>query len=244
MRKLLLIALAATGCFNPKPYDETGAGFYCHPDDTPACPDGQSCLLQTSGDFRCVTASSTDAGTGMALIPKTGMSTPTMDPMLASVAACPDNSLEPNDSPQQAVPAPTPTPDMPTPKITKMAICPTGPRPETGMHDVDFYLVDTTMLTTTSVSMKAEIFYDISYGDLDVGIFDSNLKLLSSDGSAVTNGCTVTTIPAPNMMDVTKNKFYIVVVGANNTDVNRYDIRIRTFSQASSCPSGLPDLGM
>src|SRR5581483_9981769 len=100
------------------------------------------------------------------------------------------------------------------------SICPTGPRPETGQHDVDFYEVDTTTLSTSSLTMMAEIFYDVSFGDLDVGIFDSNLMRIASDGSAVTNGCTAATIPAPSMSMPSMNKFYVLVVGANNQDVN------------------------
>src|SRR5581483_1640711 len=123
-------------------------------------------------------------GGGGGLIPKTGTYTgPHNDPMLGSLALCPDQSLEPNETPAQAIPAPSPFPDQATPKITKMAICPTGPRPETGMHDIDFYVVDTTGLATTPLTMMAEIFYDVSYGDLDVGIFDSTLTRLASDGS-------------------------------------------------------------
>ena len=38
------------------------------------------------------------------------------------------------------------------------------------------------------------------------------------------------------------NKFYVMVVGANNMDVNRYDIRIRTFSMAKQCPVAGADL--
>jgi hypothetical protein len=248
MRIAILTSLVlATGCFNPKPYDQTGLGFYCNPtvdeQNPPSCPDGQTCVQQGNGDFRCVVAGVGPDMAGSSLIPKTGMySGPHQDPMLDMVSMCPDASLEPNDSPSQAVPAPAPMPDAATPKITKMAICPTGPRPETGMHDVDFYMVDTTTLSTSSLTMMAEIFYDVSFGDLDVGIFDSNLMRLASDGSAVTNGCTAATIPAPNMSNPNANKFYVMVVGANNMDVNRYDIRIRTFSMAKQCPTASTDM--
>ena len=44
MRIAFLLALCA-GCFNPKYGSQT---FYCHPDDNPACPDGQFCV-----DGRC-----------------------------------------------------------------------------------------------------------------------------------------------------------------------------------------------
>jgi len=42
-----LFALALLGgCYSPK----LGTpGFFCHPDDDPACPDGQSCI-----DGRCI----------------------------------------------------------------------------------------------------------------------------------------------------------------------------------------------
>jgi hypothetical protein len=43
---ILLGALACAGCFRPK---LAGESFYCHQNDNPACPDGQTCV-----DGRCV----------------------------------------------------------------------------------------------------------------------------------------------------------------------------------------------
>jgi hypothetical protein len=235
MRITLLFACTAAlaaGCYNP---DNGVVGYYCHPDDNPACPDGTKCLpyMNPSSmrlENRCqipVSASSYDMSGG--LIPKTGVYTGTkQDAMLATVMDCPDASLEPNDSPDTALDAPAPTPDMPTPKITKMAICPTGPRPETGNHDVDYFRANTTAFTQSSLTMRVDVFYDITYGDLDVGIFDMNGQLLGSDGSAVSNACATASV-SPGI-------YYVVVVGANNVDVNRYDVRIRTYSTPQQCP--------
>jgi hypothetical protein len=247
MRTLTLSCLVlAAGCFNPKPYDQAGLGFYCNPTvdehNPPSCPDGQTCVQQSSGDFRCVATGVLDMA-GLSGIPKTGMYTgPHNDPMLDMVAQCPDAKLEPNDSPGQAILAPVLMLDMPAPKLTNLAICPTGPRPETGMHDVDFYVVDTTGLSTSSPTLMAEIFYDVKFGDLDVGIFDSNQNRLSADGSAVSDGCTTATLPAPDMTNPGKNKFYVLVVGANSRDVNRYNLRITANSTNKQCPSASTDL--
>jgi hypothetical protein len=155
---------------------------------------------------------------------------------------CPDKDLEPNDSPGQARTSPALVLDMLPAKVNNLAICPTGPRPETGMHDVDFYVVDTTGLSTSSLTLMAEIFYDVSYGDLDVGIFDSTLTRLNFDGSAVSDGCTAATIPAPDMTNPGKNKFYVLVVGANSRDVNSYELRITAHSMDKQCPSASTDM--
>jgi hypothetical protein len=77
----------------------------------------------------------------------------------------------------------------------------------------------------------AELFYDITYGDLDVGVVDSSGRLLAVDGTAITNGCVTASVQ--------KNTYYVVVAGANNVDANRYDLRIRTFSSAPACPGNL-----
>jgi hypothetical protein len=41
MRGTLLPLLLLAGCFNPK---LGSPGYYCHPEDKPACPDGQECI--------------------------------------------------------------------------------------------------------------------------------------------------------------------------------------------------------
>jgi len=231
----LLAATLVAGCYTPT---LTDVGFYCHPDDNPSCPVGATCKMVGS-DYRCVSLTS-DAGISNAsLIPKTGApyGGTHNDPGLTSLDKCPDYSvdphasLEPNDDQAHAVDLASnpPVPDMPTPKLIHLAICPNGPNPATGNHDVDFYKVDTSGFGHPSLSMMAEIFYDISYGDLDVGIFDSTGRLLAGDGSSVTNGCAAA--------QVGSGVYYVAVVGANNIDVNRYDIRIRTFTASHPCPS-------
>jgi hypothetical protein len=232
----LLAAALAAGCYSPT---LGPVGFYCHPDDQPACPDGYTCK-SIGSDYRCVSSSS-DAGISQAsLVPKTGApySGPHNDPMLASLEACPDYSsnpalsLEPNDDADHAIDLASgapPIPDMPTPKLVHLAICPTGNNPATGNHDIDYFKVDTTGFGHPTLSMMAEIFYDVTYGDLDVGIFDGTGRLLAGDGSAVTNGCAAASIGS--------GIYYVAVVGANNMDVNRYDIRIRTFTASHPCPT-------
>jgi hypothetical protein len=173
-----------------------------------------------------------DGGAG--LIPKSGMpyTGVHMDRMdLNTVAMCPDADLEPNDGPATARSVMAP-PDMVTSKLIKLAICPKGPNPATGNHDVDYYRIDTTGATSSTVSLVSQVYYDITYGDLDIGVFDDTGRLLASDGTAVTNGCV--------SASVGKGTFYVVVAGANNMDVNTYDLSIRSYSTSHQCPSASP----
>jgi hypothetical protein len=165
---------------------------------------------------------------GGVVIPKTGPAYTGMknDPGLNSLADCPDAILEPNDAAGTSLGF-TPTPDQPTSKIIKLAICPKGPNPGTGQHDEDWFKVDNS-LGASSLTLMAEAFYDISLGDVDIAIVDSTGHLLASDGTAVANGCTTATIGS----DV----YYVVVTGAGNLDVNRYELLIRSFAASRSCP--------
>jgi hypothetical protein len=237
IRVVALASILVAGCYNPTP--SPNEGYYCHPEDTPACPQGQQCV-QVGNTYRCRAMTGGGGGDGGMIsgtIPKTGnpYTGQKNDPGLNMLKDCPDNTpaLEPNDGASTAIPlngtSVEPKPDQAIGKLTMMSICPKGPRPETMVHDVDYYKVDTTTYTPSSLTLMAEIFYDISYGDLDVGIFDETGRILAADGSAVTNGCSVATVSA--------GVYYVVIVGANNTDVNRYDMRVRTFSSTRSCPT-------
>ncbi len=237
MRHLLLAfsSVLVAGCYAP---DLGDVGFYCHKPSLgdPECPDGEQCLpyknpANGANELRCQRggfSGSTDMAGG--LIPKMGPPYGGLhsDPGLNDVMTCPDVTLEPNDAPETALDAPTPTPDLPTPKVTKMAICPKGLRADTGNHDVDYFHVSTTGFTQSTLNMKVELFYDITFGDLDVGLFDQTGNLLASDGTSATNACITKSVP--------QGDYFVVVVGANNTDVNKYDIRIRTFTAPQTCP--------
>ncbi len=233
-------ALALASCYSPN----LKGSFFCHVNDSPACPDGQVCMLNAGSttEGTCVGGGMVGGGGGgqAIMIPKSGSySGPHSDPMLNDATTCPDVSLEPNDSTMTAIPAPVPTPDdATTPKITHLAVCPTGPNPATGQHDVDYYSVDTTKLGAGTLTLQAEIFYDISYGDLDVAIVDGTGRILAADGSAATNGCTAAAVPP--------GQYYVVVVGANNTDSNRYELRVRSYTMSHQCPTpGMPmDMGL
>jgi hypothetical protein len=72
------------------------------------------------------------------------------------------------------------------------------------------------------------VFYDISFGDLDIGILDEQGNVLSEDGTAVANGCAVAAIG--------NGVYYVVVTGANNVDSNRYELLIRSFTTPQTCP--------
>lgn len=231
MRKTLPMLLLAAGCYSPELAPE---GYFCHLDDSPACPDGQVCRPYTGAppnEGRCTRGASMPGDNLMQAgqIPKTG--TPftgsRLDPMLDTTAECPDEGLEPNDSPMSPINPPSPKPDTATAKVLKMAICPRGVRPQTGQHDVDYFKVDTTPFGTSNLTLMAEVFYQIDYGDLDVGIFDETGRMLASDGTSVTNACAAASV-APGV-------YYVVVAGANGEDVNRYDLRIRTFTTPRTC---------
>ena len=106
-----------------------------------------------------------------------------------------------------------------------MAICPKGARPQTKRHDVDYFRLDVGGGVAT---VMAELFYDITYGDLDVGILDPGGALVASDGTGQSNACATAPVAAPGTD-------FVVVVGANDVDVNRYDLRVRTFSKSTAC---------
>jgi hypothetical protein len=222
---LVLATALATGCFKP---DITNGGFACAPDANPACPGGFICI-----DNRCINGivPVRVAKTGAAY---TGVHT---DPGLAAASDCPDSSLEPNDGP--VLPDGKPivvvtTLDVVTPKTTKMSICPKGLNATTKRHDVDYFRVD---VPAGAAAVMAEVFYDITYGDLDVAILDAGGSMLASDGTATTDACAVTNVKASGI-------YYIVVVGGGDVDVNRYDLRVRTFTKPTACTTGAVDMAM
>ncbi len=229
IRALARLALLASllpffGCYHPK---VVSGGFSCDPADNPACPDGFICV-----ENRCVN------GAPPVLVTKTGTaySGQHTDPGLNTTADCPDESLEPNDGPVlpnrpvivMAVPD-----AANTPKLTNMAICPTGPNPATKSHDVDFFRIDVDAGVAT---IKAEVFYDITYGDLDVAILDAGGSMLGSDGTAVSNACATGAV-------ANAGTYFVVVVGANDIDVNRYDLRVSTYSKITTCAAAASDMG-
>jgi hypothetical protein len=246
MGKLLLLSLL--GCTSPS--TECSALTACNSGGYKFCKQGAACFyaLTDGSTIYCtdcgdcgaavqrVTAwcGSQPGGPDMALQPSTGLTIPksgppytgTMsDPGLNTLSDCADASLEPNDNPATALSF-TPVPDMPTAKIIKLAICPKGPNPRTGSHDQDWFKVD--LVGSSSLTLKAEVFYDVTFGDLDVAIVDGGGNILASDGTAVTNACAVA--------QVSSAVYYVVVAGANNVDVNNYQLLIRTFSSVTTCP--------
>jgi hypothetical protein len=158
--------------------------------------------------------------TGGISIEKTGPPAPKpMDPGLNSASDCPDQALEPNDSPAQALSF-TPQPNQSTARIVQLAICPAG------AHDQDWFKVDNN--GNGELTLMAQVFYDVGFGDLDVAIVDESGKQLDSDGSGVSNGCAV----AP----IGNGVYYVVVIGAQNKEVNRYQTLIRSFTGNMRCP--------
>jgi hypothetical protein len=176
-----------------------------------------------STQFHRSDASAPSSDTG-GTIPKTGppYTGPRSDPGLDTNAVCPDLALEPNDTPATALTALLPSPDTVAPKITKMAICPTG------KHDRDDYRIDTTGLSPVPLFLMVRVFYDITFGDLDVAILDANGNVLAADGTAETNACVTTSIG--------EGVYYAVVRGANDVDVNRYDVQISSYTSSQACP--------
>ncbi len=241
MRPLRLALLAlpvacalalAPSCFSP---DYPTTGFYCHPDDSPACPDGQTCV-GIPPNARCQTTGGTMKQSGSIVTKSSSYTGLKMDPGLNDETMCSDAPLEPNDSIDHAVTGLNQQlnliPDAASPKLQMLAICPKGDNPKADGHDRDYYEI----VADQSVSAVVEIFYDIKYGDLDVGIFRQDGSIVAGDGTAVSNGCVAATLPA--------GKYYIGVGGANDMDSNRYDLRVRYYSSPKTCGSmGNPDLG-
>jgi hypothetical protein len=222
---LLFGLLPFGGCYQPK---VLSGGFSCDPNDRPACPSGFICV-----ENRCVD------GAPPVIVMKTGTaySGQHTDPGLNTTADCPDESLEPNDGPtlpNKPVIVTATADAANAPKLTNMAICPTGPNPATKSHDVDYFRIDVGAGVTT---IKAELFYDITYGDVDVAILDSGGTMLGSDGTAMSNACATGTV-------ATAGTYFVVVVGANDVDVNRYDIRVSTYTKVTTCaPPAVNDMG-
>jgi hypothetical protein len=230
MTRALVVASAAllAGCFSPRIQN---GGFSCSMADPAPCPSGFSCVAAKcvmSGDGGVV-------GSGVRIsIDKTGTYRGVrLDPGLSTTADCPDQSLEPNDGPGPAPFGPpillTPVADEPTPRVRNMAICPAGHNPATQQHDVDWFKLD----IAEPVTIVAEAFYDIAHGDLDLAIVDASSKVLVSDGSAVSNACAATGVAA--------GTYYVVVVGADDYDVNHYELSVRSYGKSMSC--GASDLG-
>jgi hypothetical protein len=245
MMRNFLVLFVVSGCYNP---DISSGGLACNSTlaDT-ECPDGYTCqigacthslspqLKSMGANGCCVKVPTGDNDLPTIEITKSGppYSGVHTDPGLNSATDCPDVGLESNDGPQQAVgfPGGGPVPDMPTAKIVKMAICPAGNAPWSGRHDVDVFSIDNTAGPST-LTLMAEVFYDISMGDLDVGIFTYDghqMNSLSQDGTAVSNGCAAA--------NISNGIYYVAVTGANNVDSNRYELLIRSFAAAKSCPT-------
>jgi len=223
MRSALVFLALLAGCYQPS---VVNGGFACTADDSPPCPEGFICV-----DNRCIN------GTPPLVIAKSGPAWTGQhtDPGLATMQDCPDVSLEPNDG--TALPDGRPvvvavTPDADTAKLTKMAICPKGANPSTKRHDVDFFRVD---VGNNVVGIMAKAFYEITYGDLDVGILDGGGRLLGSDGTARSDACATAKVDAAGT-------YFVVVTGANDVDVNRYDLQVRTFTKPTTCDSEAGDM--
>lgn len=190
------IALAAlAGCYDPG--DLGDAPFKCY-DQSPECPDGYVC----NGKF-CVRENITK---NPLTIQKSGTYAGMhVDPMLDG-ANCPDKDVEPNDAYGRATPLSSDAP------LANMAICPSG--------DIDYF-----KLSTSGQYVRAQITYQVKYGDLDVAIVDANGMVVTADGTAKDNGCIATNSPLTG--DV-----YIGVVGAEGKDQGLYNV-VATLSPTS-----------
>ncbi len=232
MRATLFVSLlvGVSGCYAPSiPNGSTTQGFSCMPTDNPACPEGFSCVNQL-----CVkpTGASTDGGISP-ITKACSYNGAKMNPKLDALTDCkdydtnPTMSLEPNDSTSTASPISfSVTPDQATPKLINLAICPMGINPKASAHDVDYYKVDLSTFSTVK-SLVANVTYQVTYGDVDIAILDSNGTQLGSDGTCVDNGCASAA--------VSSGIFYVLVVGANSTDVNNYQLSIRSYSTSKGC---------
>jgi len=228
MRKFCLFALLAmpvafaASCYNPT---FGSPGYFCNPDDAVPCPSGTTCKL-SGGDYHCLKSSggNNNNNTGALEIPKTGSYAGTkQDPELNSASDCTDAPLESNNNLNAATDiSASVTINGGGTWINMQAICPKG------SSDIDYFLYDSTGSPQSQIYLKAEIQYDIQYGDLDLAIVDAEGSVMTSDGSFKSNGCTVASIG--------NGKFYVGVLGADG-DVNRYQIRVRAYTTPQSCAS-------
>ena len=213
-------AAGQSACFNP---EYASPGYACNEAAGQTCPDSQVCIAG-----HCVGGSGGGGfDMGLGIVPKSGMYTGQhIDPGLnIDSAKCTDSPLEPNNDIAHAVPGLTQqlnlVPDQPSQALgndmNPLVICPQGTK------DLDYYQID----AAQSLSAVVQITYDVKYGDLDVGIFRADGTLVAGDGTAVSNGCVAATLPA--------GSYFVGVGGANNTDVNRYTMRIRYYSQPKTC---------
>jgi hypothetical protein len=223
MRTLLICTLGLGACWKPDIQDR---GFACNADeDIPPCPEGFECrggLCQVS------------QGPGIHIekaVSYTGMRSPAG---LDTVDECPDYivspSIEPNDGINMGPVRLSYKLDMEPTRAPGLAICPVGNAPWSGAHDVDYYKVDTSKEMDAGHSMltlKAEIDYDIQYGDLDIAVLDATGGVLNEDGSAMSGGCSAA--------QITPGVNYIVVVGAGDVDVNRYTLKVKVSTTPENC---------
>ena len=75
MRRIAWLGLftisAVAACYGP----QLGSpGYFCHPDDNPACPEGQTCAAAGGGSFRCVTRGVNNQQDGGLILPDLSMS--------------------------------------------------------------------------------------------------------------------------------------------------------------------------
>ncbi len=224
----LLGWLAAGGCYDP---DIPNRAFTCAANDSPACPDGMSCV---AGYCMSGSALTTQAFSIPKVLHYNGER---MNPLLDTEASCPDYSATTSESlePNNTLPLATSlssmftTPDRKNPaKLNKLAICPTGSK------DVDFYQADLSSYGNVQ-SLVASIDYQVAYGDLDIAIVGADGVILSYDGTAVDNGCTSSAVSA--------GVYFVAVVGADNVDVNNYTLHVITSTSAKGCSGQTPDGG-
>jgi hypothetical protein len=219
-----VLATVLVSCYNP---DTKNKGFTCDPADDPPCPAGFECRNRF-----CEAVSAT---TGAISIDKTEYYTGEQytNASLGMADTCPDKDYEPGDGPTKAPLKMSPRLDAPPEKTPKMAICPTGIAPWSNAHDVDYFKVDaSTDAGANTITLKAEITYDVKYGDLDIAIVDSSGTTVKDDGTAKSNGCVAAT--------VTPGVYYVVIVGAKNpnkpeADVNTYELKVQTSTLPKNC---------
>ena len=239
---MVLVIGLWTGCGGGGVGDLCSSLAACGAGGSQFCKNGSSCFYQLTDGSKidCVDCGNCqDAASALAdwcdgikppdlghapafipVIPKTGTpyTGPTSDPKLSTPQSCPDTTLEPNNTISTATDVQATVDAANAFKLVRLSICPVG------AGDLDMFHVTSTRPGTT---LMAEIFYDISYGDLDVAILDSSGAIIASDGSTNSNGCITSPLGV--------GEYYVAVAGANNA-VNRYDARIRLFSQPQFCP--------
>jgi hypothetical protein len=191
---LVFGAAFGAGC-SPYSPDLGAAPFLCGTED-PKCPDGYSCVTDNMNRSVCIV----------------------INGQLPDAGACPDQSLEPNDTIAQAYQLPLDSGGTKhTFKFAQLAICTAG--------DKDTYSIT---LTTDKV-IESVLTYTAGGGVLSMVLLSGSGAMLGSSSPNGTNGARLYVANLPAAV------YYVQVIGpaAGASLTNNYDITFNTCATTS-----------